>query len=81
MNQNIHFEVKLRAGFLKLGTVSFRNSNFHACRVHFTTTKFSTILLDGSSKEKKVSDAEGFCLGNSDLLKVPKVGVRLRGFV
>jgi len=51
MNHNIHFEVKLRAGFLKLGTLSFGYSNCHACREHFTATKFSTILSDGSSKE------------------------------
>jgi len=50
MNQNIHFEVKLRAGFLKLGTVSLGYSNCHACREHFTATKFSRILSDGSSK-------------------------------
>ena len=49
MNQNIHFEVKLREGFLKLGTVSLGYSNCHACCEHFTATKFSTILSDVSS--------------------------------
>ena len=50
INQNIQFEVKLRAGFLKLGTVSLAYGNCHACHEHFTATKFSTILSDGSSK-------------------------------
>jgi hypothetical protein len=50
MNQNIHLKVKLRAVFLKLGTVSLGYSNCHACREYFTAIKFITILSDGSSK-------------------------------
>jgi hypothetical protein len=50
MNQNIHFQVKLRAVFVKLGNVSLGCSNCHGCREYFTAIKFITILLDGSSK-------------------------------